>query len=144
MTRSPNQTKKIAAALAGEIIKRPPKISGALVLSLSGFLGSGKTTFVQAFIKAAGVKQRITSPTFLMIRRYGIKDLRFRNIYHMDAYRIKRADELLKLGLKEILGDPRNIVLIEWPEKIKKYLSKRAVMIKFKHGKKESERMINL
>lgn len=154
---SSEQTKKIAEILAQEVLKKPPQIKNALVFGLVGDLGAGKTAFVQAFIKAAGIKKRITSPTFILIRNYkllarhtSVKQRRarltsnFKLIYHIDCYRVKKPAEFLKLGLKEILTNPQNIVLIEWAEKIKNFLPKNAVWIKFEYGKKENERIIKI
>ncbi len=92
-------------------------------------------------MKGAGIKKKITSPTFVLVKSYKVKSYK---VYHIDCYRVKKAKELLDLGLKEILKNPRNIVLIEWPEIIKKYLPKSAIWIKFEHGEKINERMIRL
>ncbi|MBI4119571.1 MAG: tRNA (adenosine(37)-N6)-threonylcarbamoyltransferase complex ATPase subunit type 1 TsaE, partial [Parcubacteria group bacterium] len=72
------------------------------------------------------------------------KDLRFKNIYHIDAYRLKSASELGTLHFSEIIGDPRNVVLVEWADKVRKILPKTAIWIKFRHGRKENERYISL
>jgi len=131
------QTKDLGKLLARTIFReRKTNNKKALVLALSGELGGGKTTFVQGFMTGAGIKKKITSPTFVLLKNYKL-------IYHIDCYRLKKAKELLDLGLREILINPKNIVLIEWPEIVKKYLPKSAIWIKFKYGKKENERIIN-
>ena len=153
-TTSSSETKKLAAVLAKKFSK---KKSGrhALVFALTGDLGSGKTTFVQGFLRALGVKSKITSPTFVLIKNYSITQLpNYSRAYHIDCYRIKKPNELLKLGFKGILKNPRNIVLIEWAEKIsakggpasggKKILPKNSIWLKFEHGKKENERIIKV
>jgi tRNA threonylcarbamoyl adenosine modification protein YjeE len=66
-TFSAKQTKDIACLLYKEISKRRFKTKGALIFALTGVLGSGKTTFIQGFLKAAGIKKRIASPTFIII-----------------------------------------------------------------------------
>lgn len=144
LSKSRLETRKIAAVLAKEILNKPPKITSALILALSGDLGAGKTTFTQSFIKNCGVKKRINSPTFLLIRSYKLQTTGYRLVYHIDAYRIKKSKELLDLGLKEILNNNKNIVLIEWAEKIKKILPKNVIWIKLKHGEKENERMVKM
>ncbi len=143
-TFSDKQTKKIAASLFKEITKSRLRTGkNALVIALSGDLGAGKTTFAQGFLRAAGIRNRITSPTFVLMKNYSITKLpNYKNIFHIDCYRIKKAKELLALGLKEILSDRRNIVLIEWAEKIQRILPKKTIWIKFKHGKKINERVI--
>lgn len=141
------QMKKIAKIFSLSVFKSGFDLKDALVLALAGDLGAGKTAFVQGFMKGAGIGKKITSPTFTIIKSY---ELRIKNrgnykrIYHVDLYRAKKAKEIFDLGLKEILKNPRNIVLIEWPERIKKYLPKNAIRIKFKHGEKENERILNL
>ncbi|MEK7635813.1 MAG: tRNA (adenosine(37)-N6)-threonylcarbamoyltransferase complex ATPase subunit type 1 TsaE [Patescibacteria group bacterium] len=145
-TNSSKQTRLIAKSLAQEILQKKIKIKSALVLTLSGNLGGGKTTFVQGFMKGAGVKKKITSPTFVLIKSYETNKTYWshRSIYHIDCYRFRKAKELLDLGLKEIFKNPKNIVLIEWPEKIKKHLPKNHILIKFRHSKKENERIISI
>jgi len=159
-TNSSNQTKKFAAELAEKFFKkrafRVPK--NALVFALQGDLGSGKTTFVQGFSRALGVRKNITSPTFVLMKNYPIfrsrtyrklnknirksdlQKLSYEDIYHIDCYRIKKSKELSDLGLKQILSNPQNIVLIEWPEKIRRILPKNAIWLKFEHGEKENIR----
>lgn len=146
------QTKQLAGLLAKEILnKKNFSKNSALVLSLSGDLGAGKTSFAQGFLRAAGVKGKITSPTFTLIKNYklltanyGLRTTNYKLIYHIDCYRLHKPKELLSLGLKEIFSDPQNIILIEWPERIKSYLPKNIIKLKFKYGQKENERIINL
>ncbi len=122
------------------------KRSGAVVFALTGELGSGKTTFVQGFLRGLGIKKRSVSPTFIIMRRSPVvnRKLKIENLYHIDAYRIKKARELAALEFNKILADPRNIVLIEWAENIKKILPKKTVWLRFYHGKKMHERDIKM
>lgn len=62
----------------------------------------------------------------------------------MDCYRLKKPEELLALGFKEIIHDPKNLVIIEWPELMKKYLPKDAIRLSLKHGKNKNERIIKI
>ncbi|MEK7624329.1 MAG: tRNA (adenosine(37)-N6)-threonylcarbamoyltransferase complex ATPase subunit type 1 TsaE [Patescibacteria group bacterium] len=140
---SAKKTKETAQFLAEKVFKKPSGDS-ALVIALSGDLGAGKTTFIQGFLKMAGVKKRITSPTFVIFKRFKINDLKFKNIYHVDCYRLNKPAEILKLGFKEIINNPQNIILIEWAEKIKNILPKKIIRIKFDYGKKENERKIEV
>lgn len=95
---------------------------GALVVGLYGDLGSGKTAFTQAVAKCLGVKETITSPTFVIEKIYKLKNKNFDHLIHIDAYRLKSGDELLHLGWEEIAKNPKNIIFIEWPERVAEIL----------------------
>jgi len=140
-TNNPNQTKKLGKLLAKEVLKtRLGK--RAFVFGLRGDLGGGKTTFLQGFAKGLGVKEKITSPTFVIMRKFEIRNpksetnskfkiQKFQTFYHFDCYRIENHKEILDLGFKEILSDPQNIVAIEWADKIKKIMPKETIWLKF-------------
>lgn len=115
ITKSAKETQKLATRFAAEIM------NGGVVC-LFGDLGAGKTTFSQAVAKAVGVKDKVASPTFILVRRYEIPENRF--FWHVDLYRLNTLEETKVLGLEEIMSDPDNIVLIEWPEKIVGFLPK--------------------
>jgi|ERR1700722_6074327 len=135
---SSEQTKKFGIDFAKNISGRNLQRVGkeyATIIALQGNLGAGKTTFTQGFAKGLGIKRRMMSPTFVLMRR-------FKNLYHIDAYRIKKIDSLEVLGLKEIFADPKNIVLVEWPENIKKILPRGTIWLKFEYGKTENQRRI--
>lgn len=106
------------------------KIKGGIII-LTGELGAGKTTFVQGFAKGLGIKDKIISPTFVLIRQHKIKNKK--NLYHIDLYRLEAIKELQSIGLKEICSNPNNIVLIEWGEKAKDILPKNTIWIKFEN-----------
>jgi len=108
----------------------------ATVFALIGELGSGKTTFVQRFARACGIKQTITSPTFVLLKQYG-------NIIHIDAYRLKNSKELEDLGYYELLKDPENVIFIEWADRISDILPENCIKLYFKHGENENERKIS-
>jgi len=140
-TRSAKETQKIAAMLAGELI-RAPRRGGARVLALQGNLGAGKTTFTQGFARALGVKENVLSPTFVLMKIYPLKKGNFCHLIHIDCYRIASPKDLLHLGFKELLKDKDAIILIEWADRIKKILSPDAIWLKFTHGAKHNERKI--
>jgi len=132
ITNNFNQTKKLGEALAKKIKSR--KNDKAFVLGLSGDLGGGKTTFLQGFAKGLKIKQRILSPTFLIMKKYKLNNSaigQLDNFYHIDCYRIQKSKEILSLGFKKIISDPKNIIAIEWAERIEKILPKNTIWIKF-------------
>jgi tRNA threonylcarbamoyladenosine biosynthesis protein TsaE len=111
------------------------KLSGGEVLALYGDLGSGKTTFMQGLAKGLGIKRNIISPTFIIIRTYTTdlqeRETSFRNLYHLDLYRLENGSQASELGLEELFNDPQNVVAIEWPDKIEKLLPEKRINIYF-------------
>ncbi len=137
-TNSPSQTKKVGEILAKEILKT--KTRNSILICLKGQLGSGKTTFLQGFARGLKIKKRILSPTFVLLKRFPLKNENFENFYHIDCYRIKKAKEILNLGLFQILKNKKNILAIEWANKIKKVIKQRALWLTFKiRGDKKRE-----
>lgn len=97
-------------------------LKGGEIIALYGELGSGKTTFVQGLAKGLGIKKRIISPTFIIVRSYKAKPIFF---YHVDLYRIESAKDIESLGLAEIIDNKAHIIVIEWAEKMKSLLPKK-------------------
>ena len=91
---------------------RPPP---AVVVAIAGDLGAGKTTLVRAIARGLGVTEPVTSPTFALVHRYAGSAT---TIYHVDAYRLRRAADAADLGLDDMLGEADAVVLIEWPERL--------------------------
>ena len=108
---SPAETQKIATQLA-------KKLKGGELLALSGNLGAGKTLFIQALAKALGVKEKITSPTFVLMKVYDIKHKHARKFVHVDCYRLTGHEDLFGIGLGDYLNYDTVIVAIEWADKI--------------------------
>ena len=149
VSNNPEESKKIAKNLAAPPMSRSRLDigGGALVLALTGDLGSGKTIFAQAFAEALGVKEKVKSPTFIIFRKSKIIPLlagqnsKFRYFYHFDVYRINSEKEILNLGWEEIISNPKNIVLVEWADKIENILPKNSIKINFKHLKGDKREM---
>ena len=132
ITKSSKETKKAGMAL-GQIWGREPLSNKALVVALEGDLGSGKTTFIQGLAQGLKVKENILSPTFVIQKDFLLKLKNFKNLYHIDAYRLKNPEELLELGFKDLIGNPENLIVIEWADKIKKILPKEILKIEFEN-----------
>lgn len=103
-------------ALATEVLKN---LQGN-VITLQGDLGVGKTTFTQGLAKVLGIKQHILSPTFIIMRTYQQLDNLFgiKQLYHVDLYRLTHEQEIVDLGLMDMMADPENLIVIEWAEKM--------------------------
>jgi tRNA threonylcarbamoyladenosine biosynthesis protein TsaE len=89
-----------------------PALGDGGVVYLEGELGTGKSTFARAMLRALGVDERVKSPTYSLIERYAMTG---REAFHLDLYRITRPGELESLGLDEI--DPSALALVEWPDR---------------------------
>jgi tRNA threonylcarbamoyladenosine biosynthesis protein TsaE len=149
LSKSGRQTKIFARDLAKELKKFVPRKTGkATVIGISGDLGAGKTTFVQGFAKALGVKERITSPTFVIMKKFPIHKHKIKNsffsfFYHFDFYRLSSAKDLQALDFRKIAADPKNLVVVEWSDRIKNFNRNVSIRIDVGHGKK-NERIIKM
>jgi tRNA threonylcarbamoyladenosine biosynthesis protein TsaE len=137
--KNPDQTQKIAARIAREISTNKRK--KAVVIGLIGDLGSGKTVFAKGFAKGLGVKECVVSPTFVLERIYKLKTKNYKLFIHIDAYRIEKSKEIADLGFKDLIRDCRNIVLIEWADRIKNILPKGCIIVKFEHINKNKRKI---
>lgn len=83
-------------------------------IGLTGELGAGKTVFVKGLAKALGIKEIVTSPTFVILKTYAGRHRNKKiNLHHFDFYRLENPD---LSEFNEYLGQPNSIVVIEWPE----------------------------
>lgn len=119
-TNSAKETQDLAKKLAKNLTSR--------VITLTGDLGAGKTTFVQGLAEGLGIKEKIISPTFVLIRQHPIPNSN-KTLFHIDLYRLGEIKDLQDLGLDEILDNPNHIILIEWAEKLGNLLPEKAVRI---------------
>jgi tRNA threonylcarbamoyladenosine biosynthesis protein TsaE len=145
LSKSVEETNKLAQDFLNKIstdfLNIQTKKGAAVVVGLFGDLGSGKTTFTQALGKCLGVPEVMTSPTFVIMKKYGInqdpafgipKAWPWLNLIHIDAYRLDSGKELQSLNFKEISEDPNNLILIEWPERVADIMPSDLVKINFK------------
>lgn len=132
-SRSPEETRRLAVALS-------PLLRPGDVLSLGGDLGAGKTTFVQGLAVGLGITERVTSPSFVLLKEYlgGRYPL-----IHMDVYRLERMQEVVDLGYDEFL-DPSHIVVVEWGDMVEPLLPKEHLSIQMSYGAEDSRREIVL
>lgn len=141
-TRTASETKRLGQKLS-------PRLKGGEVIYLIGALGSGKTTFVQGLASALGVKQIITSPTFVLMKVYALKHKAIRQLVHVDCYRLPAGrygvprQAISEIGLTDYLQAPKTVVVIEWADKLKLKL-KPALIINFKAGTARNSRLIKV
>lgn len=131
ITKSAEKTRGFAGKLAKTL--KPGDI-----LALVGDLGGGKTTFVKGLAKAFGIPEKeVQSPTFTLVREYSVNcqlsavSCNIKKLYHLDMYRLRSGKEAEELGLEELLSEKQAVFVIEWADKIKKFLPKRTKWIEF-------------
>jgi len=99
------------------------------LITLSGPLGAGKTTFAQGLAQALGVTGEVASPTFVLVNEY----LGSLPLVHLDAYRLEDAtfEQLRDAGIDELLLRPDAVKLVEWPEMVARWLPRPAFALSF-------------
>ncbi|RJP46441.1 MAG: tRNA (adenosine(37)-N6)-threonylcarbamoyltransferase complex ATPase subunit type 1 TsaE [Armatimonadetes bacterium] len=124
-TNSVEETQNFAQNLA-------KKYTQGGIIALIGPLGSGKTAFTQGFAQGLDIKNKLLSPTFVLMRQYKIPHNPKGLLYHIDLYRLENTQQITGLGLEEIFANPHNIILIEWADKLGSLLPKQAAKITFR------------
>lgn len=104
-----------------------PSDRNATTIFLQGNLGAGKTTLTQEIARHLGISESITSPTFVILKQYKIANDKFKECFdrliHIDLYRLEGDEEYIKnelnlLKIPDVLKDSRNLIIIEWPERL--------------------------
>ena len=156
ITFSPEQTEGVGKKFA-KFLK--PNFLTPVIISLEGELGGGKTTFIKGFARALGIETMIKSPTFVMMKKYQLttndKQLTTKSrkskvesrkskgfFYHFDCYRIQKVEDILELGWEEIIKNPKNIIAVEWGDRIKSIMPKDYTRIKFKFIDKSKRKIV--
>ena len=109
-------------------------------MALYGDLGSGKTRFAKGISRGLGVRESVTSPTFVVVNEH--LDGRM-PLYHFDFYRIRTIAELDEIGFDEYI-DRDGVCVVEWAELIRPRLPERRYDIHCALGKNENERTITI
>ena len=122
-------------------------LKGGETLCLIGDLGSGKTAFVKGLAKGLGVKNIITSPTFVLMKVYDIPVMEKTanpsgasrhlplvrgELVHIDAYRLSKGADLEVIGASDYLNNPSVITVIEWADRVRDIWPKNCLEINFK------------
>ncbi|PIT92734.1 MAG: tRNA (adenosine(37)-N6)-threonylcarbamoyltransferase complex ATPase subunit type 1 TsaE [Candidatus Harrisonbacteria bacterium CG10_big_fil_rev_8_21_14_0_10_42_17] len=139
---SPREMNIFATTTARTFLTRKTLLQ-PLIITLQGDLGSGKTTFAQGFLRELGVREHITSPTFLLIKEYALRHSFYHRAYHIDCYRLHAPKELPPLSFQDLFLDLHAIFLIEWPHIIEKHIPQSRVRIYFEHDTK-SRRFVTM
>jgi tRNA threonylcarbamoyladenosine biosynthesis protein TsaE len=101
------------------------------IFAIDGPMGAGKTTIIKTICKLLGAKDTATSPTFTIVNEYRTKENK--SLFHIDLYRIRKAEELYDIGLEEYLtGD--SFCFIEWPGLALDFLPEKTLNVKISVG----------
>lgn len=131
-TATADGTRAVGAALATLLLPRDTVI-------LTGDLGAGKTTLVQGIGRGLGVDDHVASPTFTLVKEYaGSLD-----VAHVDVYRLERVQDVVDLGLDE-LGGPDRVLLVEWGDAIPELLPEDRLRVELTSGTDDDVRRIVL
>jgi len=149
ISESPKETQKIASFFMQAILRQYIPKQNGLVISLEGPLGGGKTEFLKGIAKFLKLKEKVFSPTFLIMKSFPCPPAKqagktrfFKTLWHLDCYRIEKLKEIKELDFSEIIKNPQNLIFIEWGNKIKKILPKDHLKIKFKITEKNTRILI--
>jgi tRNA threonylcarbamoyladenosine biosynthesis protein TsaE len=153
LSKSEKETSEFAEKFSGQL-------RGGEIIGLIGELGAGKTVFTKGLAKGFGIKKRVQSPTFLLMKIYDAKmessrkagkkatlsrGLRIKYLCHVDAYRLSGAGELADIGLLDWLGQPGVVTVIEWADKVPElFRGRKVIKIKMELGEKEEKRVIEI
>jgi len=124
-TKTDMETKELGKEFAKKMV-------GGEIICLYGDLGSGKTTFVQGLAEGLGIKKKVTSPTFVLVHQFPLVNNKV--FYHFDCYRLQK-NNVKDIGLYELFSE-KNIIAIEWAERIKDFLPKKRIDIKIDYNSK--------
>jgi tRNA threonylcarbamoyladenosine biosynthesis protein TsaE len=128
--QGPEATRALGAAFAQALLGAVDASAEPLLVTLSGDLGAGKTTFVSGLLGRLGHPGPVRSPTYTLIEPYRLAG---RDVYHCDLYRLRHPDELEDLGLRDLYR-PGAVVLVEWPEKAEGRLGSPDVTVEFRYA----------
>jgi tRNA threonylcarbamoyladenosine biosynthesis protein TsaE len=134
-TSSPDDTRALASALA-------PTLRPGDLLLLVGDLGTGKTTFTQGLAAGLGVTEPVTSPTFTLVRAYPATGA-VGTLLHADLYRLDRLQDVVDLGLGELLEDDA-VAVIEWGDVAASLFGPEALTVSLSAGAHDEQRIVTL
>lgn len=109
------------------------------VITLSGPLGAGKTSFARSFVAGAGGGGEVPSPTFTLVQMY---ETPHATIYHFDLYRLENPEDAFEIGIEDAFAE--GISMIEWPDRLGRYLPRERLDVVLHPGAQDTERRIEL
>jgi tRNA threonylcarbamoyladenosine biosynthesis protein TsaE len=116
------------------------KLKGGEIIELVGDLGSGKTTFVHGIASGAKSDDIVSSPSFVISKKYKTPTL---EIYHFDFYRLDRSD-LIGHELRDIVDQDNAVALIEWPGMVDSFINKNKMIVEFSYLEDINKRKLKI
>lgn len=109
-------------------------LQGGSVVALVGELGCGKTVFASGIAQGLGIRKTITSPTFALMVPYALpkgsqRVYHAKQLCHIDTYRLSKESDFFEIGIQDYVGSEDTITVVEWPEKLKNFLSPKTIYI---------------
>lgn len=130
ITHSPEETEEVGFSLAG-------LVGDGDVVALVGDLGAGKTTFVRGLARGLFVRDVILSPSFLLGRSYAGRI----PFHHLDLYRIRSAEDLAEVGLRELLPPDSGVTAVEWADRVPDLIPREAIRVRLEHAGDDRRRI---
>jgi len=141
---SEKETSEIAGKILEQIILKQNQ--GPVFVGLVGDLGAGKTAFVKGVAKFFAIEKTINSPTFVIQKNYEIteenrseKKHNFKQLLHLDMYRLEDEKELANIKWEDYKKDPSNIIFVEWPNQIWSKFPEEMIEIKIENPAEKGE-----
>ncbi len=130
ITEGPEETVRLGEELAQAL--RPGD-----VVALVGELGSGKTTLVKGIAQGLFVKEPVISPSFLLARSYRGR----MPLHHLDAYRVNSPEELVEVGLLELLPPEEGVTVVEWADRVEELIPPGSLWVHLEHLDQDRRRL---
>jgi tRNA threonylcarbamoyladenosine biosynthesis protein TsaE len=135
ISHSSQETTKLGESLAQEF-------GGGEVLALVGDLGAGKTCLSQGIAKGLGIKRKINSPTFVVMKVYNLNHKKgLKKFCHIDAYRLNSASDLVAIGALDYLNRADTVSVIEWAEKVKEIWPRNTILVDIQHQTEKTRKI---
>jgi tRNA threonylcarbamoyladenosine biosynthesis protein TsaE len=124
LSQSPEQTLDVGRQV-GRLVEPP------FTIGLIGTLGTGKTVFVRGLAEGLGIDdpRNVCSPTFILMQVYDCARCR---LYHLDPYRLPKAEDCLALGIEELFDQPV-VLAVEWADRLREYLPEDRLEVEVAH-----------
>lgn len=142
LTHTPEETQAVARQLVTTLMGASGVRGTSTIIALQGDLGAGKTVFVKGIADMLGVRDVVTSPTYVIEKVYSLPEgSHWKHVVHIDAYRLQGEEELHTIGWNDIATDPGNLICMEWPEQVGIAVPERAVWVTI-HQENDTTRRI--